>query len=95
MVLQHIRSHPLSRIGIDPLGPGALQRVRHVETYPPDAADLHVHMLAVLQRSGSGHSESKVRGPAPELGQHTEEILLEIGYTWEDIATLRAGGALG
>ena len=41
------------------------------------------------------HSESKVRGPAPELGQHTEEILLEIGYTWEDIATLRAGGALG
>ncbi|MGH7963228.1 MAG: CoA transferase, partial [Candidatus Binatia bacterium] len=27
--------------------------------------------------------------PAPEHGQHTEEILLELGYTWEEIGTLR------
>jgi crotonobetainyl-CoA:carnitine CoA-transferase CaiB-like acyl-CoA transferase len=27
--------------------------------------------------------------PAPEHGQHTEEVLLEIGYTWEEIADLR------
>ena len=27
--------------------------------------------------------------PAPEHGQHAEEILLEIGYTWEEIAELR------
>jgi crotonobetainyl-CoA:carnitine CoA-transferase CaiB-like acyl-CoA transferase len=26
---------------------------------------------------------------APELGQHTEEILLEEGYTWLDIARLQ------
>jgi len=26
-----------------------------------------------------------VRMPAPELGQHTEEVLLEYGYTWDDI----------
>jgi crotonobetainyl-CoA:carnitine CoA-transferase CaiB-like acyl-CoA transferase len=31
-----------------------------------------------------------VRQPAPEFGQHTEEILLECGYSWEDIARLRA-----
>lgn len=26
-----------------------------------------------------------LRAPAPEFGQHTEEILLDLGYTWEDI----------
>ncbi len=26
---------------------------------------------------------------APELGQHTEEILIELGYTWEQIGELR------
>jgi crotonobetainyl-CoA:carnitine CoA-transferase CaiB-like acyl-CoA transferase len=31
---------------------------------------------------------------APELGQHTEEILLSLGYTWEQIGELRAAGAV-
>lgn len=31
---------------------------------------------------------------APELGQHTEEILVEIGYTWDEIGTLRDAGAI-
>jgi crotonobetainyl-CoA:carnitine CoA-transferase CaiB-like acyl-CoA transferase len=29
------------------------------------------------------------RREAPEFGQHTEEILLELGYTWEDITQLK------
>ncbi len=32
--------------------------------------------------------------PAPELGQHTEEILLENGYTREDIARFREQGVI-
>jgi crotonobetainyl-CoA:carnitine CoA-transferase CaiB-like acyl-CoA transferase len=32
---------------------------------------------------------------APELGQHTEEVLLELGYDWERIASLREAGAIG
>ena len=32
---------------------------------------------------------------APELGQHTEEVLLEHGYTWDDIVALREQGAFG
>ncbi len=31
----------------------------------------------------------RVRTPAPEFGQHTEEVLLELGYDWEQIGELR------
>ncbi|MGA2463214.1 MAG: CoA transferase [Thermodesulfobacteriota bacterium] len=34
-------------------------------------------------------SPGRLRLPAPEFGQHTEEILLEKGYDWEDIIRLR------
>ena len=37
---------------------------------------------------------ARVGGPAPELGQHTEEILLEAGLTWDEITTLRDVGAI-
>lgn len=33
-------------------------------------------------------------GPAPEIGQHTEEVLLDCGLTWDEISELRDGGAL-
>ena len=34
------------------------------------------------------------RPRAPELGQHTEEVLLQSGYSWDDIANLSAEGAI-
>ena len=37
---------------------------------------------------------TKVGGSVPELGQHTEEVLLEIGYSWDEIEQLRTDGAL-
>ena len=42
-----------------------------------------------------GDTPADVRAPAPELGQHTEEVLLALGYTWEEIATLKDAGAIG
>ncbi len=34
-------------------------------------------------------------GPAPEVGQHTEEVLLDYGFDWDQITALREAGALG
>lgn len=34
------------------------------------------------------------KSPSPELGQHTEEVLLEMGYTWDDITRLQDSGAI-
>jgi crotonobetainyl-CoA:carnitine CoA-transferase CaiB-like acyl-CoA transferase len=36
-----------------------------------------------------------IRRPAPEFGQHTEEVLLEAGFSWEEIEDLRTEGVIG
>jgi crotonobetainyl-CoA:carnitine CoA-transferase CaiB-like acyl-CoA transferase len=40
------------------------------------------------------HAARPVAGAAPELGQHTEEILLELGYDWEGISALMGTGVI-
>lgn len=37
---------------------------------------------------------AEVIAPAPEIGQHTEEILLDLDYKWEDIAQLKEHGII-
>ena len=41
-----------------------------------------------------GATPHSIRSVAPELGQHTEEVILELGYTWEDIAHLQDRGVI-
>jgi crotonobetainyl-CoA:carnitine CoA-transferase CaiB-like acyl-CoA transferase len=36
-----------------------------------------------------------IRTAAPEFGQHTEEVLLEAGFDWEEIESLRSRGVIG
>jgi crotonobetainyl-CoA:carnitine CoA-transferase CaiB-like acyl-CoA transferase len=35
-----------------------------------------------------------VRAPSPDLGDHTSDVLGELGYTPAEIARLRAGGMI-
>jgi crotonobetainyl-CoA:carnitine CoA-transferase CaiB-like acyl-CoA transferase len=36
-----------------------------------------------------------IRHGAPEFDQHTEEVLLEFGFSWDDVSRLKAEGAIG
>jgi len=39
---------------------------------------------------GFSETPGQLRRPAPEFGQHTEEILTEVlGYSWEEVGRLR------
>ena len=78
-----------------------------VRDYESIAADPSLYENGYLQRVDHPDGERSVIGTpirmsvtplapgaqAPELGQHTEEVLLEHGYTWDDIDALRTEGA--
>jgi crotonobetainyl-CoA:carnitine CoA-transferase CaiB-like acyl-CoA transferase len=38
--------------------------------------------------------QTTIRLPAPEFGQHTEEILLELGCSWDEISRLQDQGVI-
>jgi crotonobetainyl-CoA:carnitine CoA-transferase CaiB-like acyl-CoA transferase len=40
-------------------------------------------------------SPGTIRRGAPDFGEHTEEVLLAHGFTWDEIATLKESGAVG
>jgi formyl-CoA transferase len=64
---------------------GLAQAVRH-----PERGEMRVQGLpAALSRTPGG-----VRRPAPTHGQHTDEILRELGYSAAEIAQLRKDGAV-
>ncbi len=64
---------------------GALASLKH-----PEYGDYRTINLPVKFSA----SEDGARGPAPETGQHTEEALLEYGYSWGEIEGLRDEGVI-
>lgn len=54
----------------------------------------HGEMQVAANPLNLSETPATVRLPAPEFSQHTEEILLEAGYTWEDIAQLKEEGII-
>ena len=62
-----------------------------IATIPADGGEFRTLNIPVT----FSVSDVAPRGPAPEIGQHTEEVLLEAGLDWETIGVLRERGAIG
>ncbi|MEE8338222.1 MAG: CoA transferase [Dehalococcoidia bacterium] len=65
---------------------GYLTNIPNEDGDPLPTVGLPVHL---------SRTPGSVRHLAPELGQHTEEVLLEAGYDWDEITALRDQGAFG
>ena len=70
--------------------PQVLHRQMLVEVDHPTAGTIKVPGIPIKLSKTPG----KVKSPPPLLGQHTEEVLRELGYSKEAIQTLRDEGAI-
>jgi crotonobetainyl-CoA:carnitine CoA-transferase CaiB-like acyl-CoA transferase len=70
--------------------PQAVQNDFFAKFNHPSAGEIRL-VASPVKFSETG---AEVKGPAPQVGQHTEEILLEAGYTWDDITRLKDEGAV-
>ena len=79
----------------------------HAEVVEDPGVHANGYIAPVEDSSAAGTEVRIVRSPVrfsepigaarahvPELGQHTEEVLLEAGYSWDEIAALAAEGAI-
>jgi crotonobetainyl-CoA:carnitine CoA-transferase CaiB-like acyl-CoA transferase len=76
------------------------QMIRHPHVQAMEMVEEYNHPKAGrLRQSRAAARFSKtppsIRQGAPALGEHTETVLAEIGYSEVDIAGLRAAGAFG
>ncbi|MBI4337487.1 MAG: CoA transferase [Chloroflexi bacterium] len=68
------------------LARGMLQQVEHPVAGTVKQIGIPIKLSA---------SPGRIRRPAPVLGQHTEEVLREAGFTAEEVERLREQGAIG
>jgi crotonobetainyl-CoA:carnitine CoA-transferase CaiB-like acyl-CoA transferase len=75
-----------------------------IELYDDPQANANHYLLPVDRGDGSPFTlvanpvqfdeRPPTLRPAPDLGQHTEEVLLALGMTWEDLARYKEAGAI-
>jgi crotonobetainyl-CoA:carnitine CoA-transferase CaiB-like acyl-CoA transferase len=70
--------------------PQVLQQELVVDLPHPDIPELKTQGMAIKLSDTPG----TVRRPPPKLGEHTDEVLRELGYSTEQVARLREAGAL-
>ena len=70
--------------------PQALANDFFVETDHPAAGKIKLVASPVKFHE----NPASIRTPCPELGQHNEEILLDLGYNWDDIARFKDQGVI-
>ncbi|HYB21880.1 MAG TPA: CoA transferase, partial [Thermodesulfobacteriota bacterium] len=70
--------------------PQVLHRKMLVETFHPRAG--RVRQIGVPIKFSE--TPGDIRNPAPEIGEHTEEILKGLGYTEEEIGRFRKEGVI-
>jgi crotonobetainyl-CoA:carnitine CoA-transferase CaiB-like acyl-CoA transferase len=93
--LQQLRTHDVCAIPV--LRPGEVfdqpQTIHNQIVVELDDAELGtLEQVGVAARMTA--TPGAVGGPAPRAGQHTEEVLLELGYDAETIGSLRRCGAV-
>ena len=69
-------------------------QVRHLEMAAKVHSDKLGDLTLMRQPFALGRTPAELKRSAPEFGEHTDEILREIGYPEADITRLRAGGAI-
>lgn len=62
--------------------------------FVPFQHPVHGKMEIIANPINLSATPASYRLPAPEFSQHTEEILLGLGYTWEDIGGLKEKGII-
>ena len=71
-----------------------LEQVRHLGLAQPMLSQERGATEVVGQPILMSRSKASVKRPPPTLGQHTDEVLAEVGYSAADVAKLKKDGAV-